>query len=227
MGATWLRKSKGLLDTRISAVLLSPEDAAGGHVYAGTTTGIYESLDAAETWRFVPASAPMGHIRTLSAGVIGGHAQILASGATGIASTKVAASSVSAQWTVAPYPPSADPDFKFKAGNRFTASIDPRTGNSVLGSCVRISNSDAGFSGEAFVGAFTDATTIDWKRPGGRTLPCATFGMHPQDPNHFIYSNSTWGTPGASVLGNTWGSWNGGTTIQNLGHPTEAFHVAI
>ena len=29
------------------------------------------------------------------------------------------------------------------------------------------------------------------------------------------------------MLSNTWGSFDGGVTVQNMGHPTEAFHVAI
>ena len=228
-GTTWLRKSKGLFDTRISAVLISPDDPKGGHVYAGTfTTGIFESTDGAETWQPVPATATLGHIRGLSAGVIGGVKHIIAAGAPGIASTPVAANTSDAQWTVAPYPPPRDPEFTNKAGNRFTAAIDPSTGSTVLGSCVRVAKTDAAFSGEAFLGTFSSsAASIEWKRPGGRNISCATLGLHPTNPEHFIYSNSTWGEQGASNLGNTWGSFDGGATVKNLRHPTQAFHVAI
>lgn len=226
-GLHWERKSNGLMDTRISAVLVSPDDPAGGHVFLGTTTGIYESIDFADSWHLINGSATLGRIRTLRVGRIGGVAHLIAAGAPGVGSAPLGPSIASAEFTVAPYPPPLDPEFKFNAGTRFTVSVDPGTGDSVLGACVRVAKTDAGFAGEAFLGSFTNAATIDWERPGGRTIPCATLGLHPTNPRHFIYSNSTWGTPGASVLGNTWGSFDGGVTVQNMGHPTEAFHVAI
>ena len=58
------------------------DDPTGGHVFAGTTTGIYESVDAAESWQLLEATASFGRIRTLLTGVIGGTSVILAGGAT-------------------------------------------------------------------------------------------------------------------------------------------------
>ena len=73
---------------------------------------------------------------------------------------------------------------------------------------------------------YSSPTTVDWKRPAGRKLPCAIFGIHPTNPAHFIFSNSTWGGGGSS-LHNSVGSFDGGVTVRNLGHPTQAFHVAM
>eukprot|EP01052_Picozoa_sp_SAG31_P020842 SAG31_NODE_1584_length_7827_cov_2.129788_10_plen_103_part_00 len=78
-------------------------------------------------------AAALGHVRGLSAGVVAGVKRIIAAGAAGIASTPVAADSSGSHWSVAPYPPPLDPEFKDSNGNRFTASIDPRTGNTGKG----------------------------------------------------------------------------------------------
>ena len=137
-GLHWARKSKGLMDTRISAVLVTPDDPAGGHVFAGTTTGIYESVDFAESWQFIPGSAALGRIRTLRVGRIDGTTHVIAAGAPGIGAAPLGRDIRNAKWTVAAYPPPSDPEFNFKAGSRFTTSIDPKTGDSVLGACVRI-----------------------------------------------------------------------------------------
>ena len=49
-GTHWTRNSKGLWDTRILGVWVHPDDES--HVFAGTQSGIYESLDAADSWTF-------------------------------------------------------------------------------------------------------------------------------------------------------------------------------
>jgi hypothetical protein len=50
-GVHWTRQSKGLWDTRVLAVWLHPDDPKGGHVFAGTHSGIYESKGQGATDR--------------------------------------------------------------------------------------------------------------------------------------------------------------------------------
>eukprot|EP01079_Euglenida_sp_SAG-EU17-18_P006060 gene6060-1085_t len=245
--------SKGLFDTRISSVLVSPDDKHGGHVYAGTASGVYESVDFAATWTFLPATAPFGRVRTLAVGSVGGSLHVLASAAGGVASTPVAAATGPAgKWTLAAWPAGA---MTQGGGAQFSTAVNSTGADAALGACVRMNKTDAAFAGEGFIGTYKAATSIEWARPAGETLPpptyvspslptpwtlylhtpcgrtpvipCAKLGLHPTDPQHFIYTNSTWGTPGASVLHNTWGSRDGGATVANLAHPTEAFHCAI
>ena len=56
-GKHWTRQSKGLWDTRVLGVWLHPGDTKGGHVFAGTHSGIYESTDFAESWQLVNETA--------------------------------------------------------------------------------------------------------------------------------------------------------------------------
>ena len=57
-GLHWERKSRGLWDTAVSAVWVHPDDPWGAHVFAGTHSGVYESVDAAETWARCARSSP-------------------------------------------------------------------------------------------------------------------------------------------------------------------------
>ena len=56
-GLHWTRQSKGLWDTRILGVWIHPDDPKGGHVFAGTHSGIYESKDFAESWELAKETA--------------------------------------------------------------------------------------------------------------------------------------------------------------------------
>ena len=221
-GLTWLRKSKGLFDTRIYSVLLHPSDPTGAHLLAGTATGIYESKDFAESWQFLSNTSTFGRVQTLRRGKIAGIAVILAGVKTGIASTPVVGDSSCTRWTIAPYPEGA---IAIPSSEAFTLSDNGR-GQSVLGACIRMGKNDAPYAGEAFIGTFKNSSSITWRRPP-TAIFCARLALHPWDPSHFIYSNSSWGKPGLSSLHNTYGSMDGGKTVRNLNHPTQAFHVAM
>ena len=80
-GKHWLRKSKGLWDTRILGVWVFP--GSGSHVLAGTHSGIYESHDAAESWTFRNETRGWGGVMSFREGVIQGAEYILANGADG------------------------------------------------------------------------------------------------------------------------------------------------
>jgi len=77
-GKHWLRKSKGLWDTRILGVWVHPDDALGDRVFAGTHTGIYESTDGAESWRRCEETLSWGNVMSFREGVIQGERYILA-----------------------------------------------------------------------------------------------------------------------------------------------------
>ena len=87
-GRHWQRKSKGLWDTRISGVWVHPDSPMGSHVFAGTYSGIYESLDAAESWTLCNETRGWGDVISFRAGVIQGKDYILANGASGYIFTK-------------------------------------------------------------------------------------------------------------------------------------------
>jgi photosystem II stability/assembly factor-like uncharacterized protein len=75
-GQTWLPVCNGLYDTAIWSLYIV--DDKGDHVLAGTGSGIYESLDAAASWRLIPATEPFGLVRTMKNGTINGEPHILA-----------------------------------------------------------------------------------------------------------------------------------------------------
>ena len=77
-GLHWERKSRGLWDTAVSAVWVHPDDPTGAHVFAGTHSGVYESVDAAETWARCEETKGWGNVRSFRQGVIGGVDYILA-----------------------------------------------------------------------------------------------------------------------------------------------------
>ena len=77
-GRHWTRNSKGLWDTRILGVWIHPDDPKGGHVLAGTHSGIYESHDFAESWTFRNETKSWGATMSFREGVIGGKPYIFA-----------------------------------------------------------------------------------------------------------------------------------------------------
>ena len=221
-GQTWLRKSKGLFDTRIYSILLHPSEPTGAHLLVGTATGIYESRDFAESWQFLSNTSKFGRVQTLRSGKISGRPVIIAGVNIGIASTPADADSSCKIWTVASYPEGA---IAIPSSEAFTLSRNGQ-GQSVLGACIRMGKNDAPYAGEAFIGTFENSSSITWRRPL-TAIFCARLALHPLDPSHFIYSNSSWGKPGLSSLHNTYVSMDGGENVRNLNHPTQAFHVAI
>ena len=81
-GLHWTRQSKGLWDTRILGVWIHPDDPKGGHVFAGTHSGIYESKDSAESWELVNETASWGAVMSFRQGVIDGKDYIVANSLT-------------------------------------------------------------------------------------------------------------------------------------------------
>ena len=49
----WTKMSNGLNSTSISALFIVDDD--GDHLFVGTSRGLFETIDGAETWVPVPA----------------------------------------------------------------------------------------------------------------------------------------------------------------------------
>ena len=75
-GQTWLPVCNGLYDTAVWSLYIV--DDKGDHVLAVTGSGIYETLDAAASWRLIPATEAFGLVRTMKNGTIDGEPHILA-----------------------------------------------------------------------------------------------------------------------------------------------------
>jgi photosystem II stability/assembly factor-like uncharacterized protein len=82
-GVHWTRQSRGLWDTRILGVWLHPDDPQGGHVLAGTASGIFESTDSAESWEFCNETTGWGAVMSFREAVIAGDKYIVANGGNG------------------------------------------------------------------------------------------------------------------------------------------------
>lgn len=82
-GKHWVRKSKGLWDTRVLGVWVHPDDPMGSHVFAGTHSGIYESRDGAESWTFRNETAGWGGVMSFREGIIQGKEYVLANNDAG------------------------------------------------------------------------------------------------------------------------------------------------
>ena len=188
MGVTWARASKGLFDSRIHAVFLHPADPTGGHVLAGTSTGIYESLDGAGSWSRIPASVNFGLVYSLANGTINGKAYVLAGCQHGIATNPVDGSG---NWSsMIPYPDAVLPFAGTVHG--FSVASDGAGGNTAVGACMRANRTDAAFAGNGYIGAITSPTSCDWKLTA-TPIVCAKLALHPFNKDHFIYTNATWG----------------------------------
>jgi hypothetical protein len=82
-GVHWARKSRGLWDSRVLGVWVHPDEAAGTHVFAGTHSGIYESLDGAESWVLRNETSTWGSVMSFRSSTIRGEPYILANAASG------------------------------------------------------------------------------------------------------------------------------------------------
>lgn len=58
-GTTWTLVSNGLPAVPISKLLVSPRDASGNTVYAGTWIGVYETTDGGASWHLYGSGLPI------------------------------------------------------------------------------------------------------------------------------------------------------------------------
>lgn len=94
-GIHWTRNSRGIWDTHIWGVFIHPSDPMGSHVIAGTSSGIYESKDAAATWKLFNETAGWGVVWGFKEASIGGEQYIVAkTGSVGIISLAVSGGTV-------------------------------------------------------------------------------------------------------------------------------------
>eukprot|EP00035_Acanthoeca_spectabilis_P033979 m.26396 g.26396 ORF g.26396 m.26396 type:complete len:751 (+) comp6302_c0_seq1:567-2819(+) len=103
--------------------------------------------------------------------------------------------------------------------NGLTVAFDSSSNTSVVAECLRLNNSDPGFSGTAVRGTLVSATKVNWEVLW--QIPCRNIALDPHNKDHFIYSNVT------LVVNNTFRSTDGGATFKTLNHPSAAFYVGI
>jgi hypothetical protein len=151
-GIHWTRQSKGLWDTRINAVWIHPDDPKGGHVFAGTHSGIYESKDFAESWQLANETANWGMVLSFRQGKIDGKDYIVANAANGFILTRPLADGTG-PWQQAKAP-----------GGNPTLSIVTTAGKSEVLTCV---------NKKLYFGALDSPTSVTWDEP--MKLPTVTY----------------------------------------------------
>lgn len=208
-GRHWTRNSNGLWDTRILGVWVHPDNAEGDHVFAGTHSGIYESVDGASTWTLFNETATWGSVMSFRQGVIGGVSYIVANcGNGGLATLPLKGGT----WNLIKAPgPMASNDL-------LSLVVNPDQTTEVL-TCI------GGWGGgNLYYASLQSPTNATWigplKNQTGTPYDCANAAVDPKDRNHFLFS----------MAGEyrAWESKDGGKTATEFtNHDTGVYFVMI
>jgi len=182
-GIHWTRQSRGMWDTRVLGVWLHPDDPQGSHVLAGTHSGIYESMDSAETWELCNETADWGPVMSFREAIITDdkYNYIVANGGNGWIFTRPQAGG---KWQKIKAPGGMAPNMYL--------SVVISAGKTELLTCI------GGWGGgKLYYGTLDSPTEITWTDPissifNGTTalINCANAAVDPNDRNHFIYSQA-------------------------------------
>lgn len=152
MGNHWTVASDGIFDTRIQSIGLV--DEKGDHVFCGVPGGIYETIDAAASWKLVNGSDAFGTCYTFKNGTIGNEPYIFAGCDAGIANYAVK----TGKWNLIP------PGGWGRAGYLTQSDALP---NTVLGGCL---------DGVVTIGEVTSPTNANWT--SFKERPCTMLGPY-------------------------------------------------
>ena len=150
-GIHWTRQSKGLWDTRVLALWLHPDDPKGGHVFAGTHTGIYESKDFAESWQLANETASWGGVQWFKQVVVDGKDYIVANANSDLITRPLDGAS---PWQKAE-------QAKDAPGSYRGLSVVTTAGKSEVFTCANQRGQPAGL----FFGAIDSPTSVTWDGP--------------------------------------------------------------
>ena len=214
-GKHWLRKSKGLWDTRIIGVFLHPDDNTGAHVLAGTHSGVYESTDSAESWAFRNETAGWGFVMSFALGMIQGEQYIIANSANGILTLPVADKAAKWQRIPLPSPPGIAP-------NQHLSLVTTEGTSEVL---ISIGSWAAG---KLYYGNLKSPTTAHWTGPLGSAsesggVTAMNVWVDPNDRNHLVYSKMGSFAAGGGILE----SKDAGETFKQLNQTAGVYFVQV
>ena len=114
MGAHWTKMNVGLFDTRLLGLHIVDDDGDGDHVLAGTLSGVFETLDGAQTWTYVDAVSHHGVASSFRNGTINGKPTMFVGMSAGLVNVPIVKNGpmVNLTWSMIPSPPgSAYTDF--------------------------------------------------------------------------------------------------------------------
>ena len=177
-GKTWVPSSNGLLDTRVSALFVHPDDSSGNHVLVGTADSqIWESSDGAATWHFLKESQSFGAIYTFRVGQIQGQEYVLVATGAGIANVPVAGGN----WSLIPGPGQHN---AFSSVMSVSAPDEPESdtgassGSSTVCGCI---------GGRVVTGVLTGPTAAKWFKS---ELECFNAAIDPTNSSRVLFSRS-------------------------------------
>lgn len=150
-GIHWSRQSKGLWDTRVLTLWIHPDDPNGGHVFAGTHTGIYESKDFAESWQLANETANWGNVQWFKQAVIDGKDYIIANANANLLTRPLDGAS---PWQKAEQAEDAPGSYR-------GLSVVTTAGKSEVFTCANQQGKPAGL----FFGAIDSPTNVTWDGP--------------------------------------------------------------
>ena len=177
-GKTWVPSSSGLLDTRVSALFVHPDDSSGNHVLVGTADSqIWESSDGAATWHFLKETQGYGAIYTFRVGQIQGQEYVLVATGAGIANVPVDGGN----WSLIPGPGQHN---AFSSVLSVSAPHEPESdtgassGSSTVCGCI---------GGHVVTGVLTGPTEAQWLKS---ELECFNAAIDPTNSSRVLFSRS-------------------------------------
>ncbi len=186
-GAHWSKMNTGLWDTRPHGLYIV--DDAGQHVLVGTDSGVFESVDGAQTWTHVDATQGWGVANSFRNGTINSKPVIFVGANGGLGNVFVEDRNslkplVNSTWSIIRSPPgSAAWRTNVVSVADFDADGKPLE-NSVLVGCLWV-----GGHGVLHRLTVINETTADWDVRVDQ--PCQAAAMDPNNANHMIVNNAS------------------------------------
>lgn len=182
-GKHWAKVNSGLSDTRIHALFLI--DGQGAHVLVGTPSGVFETLDGAESWHYIESTHGWGVANSFANATIDGTPYILigANGGLGTVPWRLTPL-INETWQLIRSPPG----HSAWRTNPVSASgyrNGARLAQPVVGGCLWPAHS----GGVVHLATLLNATAAAWTVQLDQ--PCQSLALDPNDADHFVVNNAS------------------------------------
>lgn len=213
-GMHWTKMSNGLTSTSISSLFIV--DDAGDHLFVGTSGGLFETMDGAETWAPVPATRSWGSVGGgFRNGTINGKPYLFIGFSGGMATVPInqKGSMINSTWNLIQSPAGSA---AWRTNPVSLADFDGQGKpmlNSKLVGCLWI-----GGSGKLHILQIIDEKTAKWDvRPNE---PCQSVAIDPNNADRIMVNNAS---NGAHIYETT----DGAKTFHSCGNRRGAVMVSV
>jgi hypothetical protein len=180
----WTKMANGLASNSIDGLIIV--DDVGDHLFVGTGSGMYETIDGAKTWVQVTATNSFGGCGSFRNGTINGKSYLFAGCSGGLATVLInkSGSMLNSTWNLVPSPKGSA---AWRTNAVSLADFDGQgkpLHNSKLVGCLWING-----GGKLHILTMIDEKTAEWDvRPNE---PCQSVAIDPNNADRIMVNNAS------------------------------------